>query len=129
MSSQFQSPETYESFKTMPRFNVVSASTASAFYLKLTPKPPRPTTCTSARPSPCATDYDTVQQQINPGGPLNGPLPAIFADAVATDLAAPKFDMDCAKAEIAKSKYAGQTPIRSPCNMSRVPSSRKIWGC
>ena len=111
MSSQFQSPETYDSLKTMPRFNVVNASTASAFYLKLNTKT-APTDDVHIRKAiACATDYETVQKQVNPGGPLNGPLPAIFADAVATDLASPKFDMDCAKAEIAKSKYAGQTPI------------------
>jgi peptide/nickel transport system substrate-binding protein len=109
MSSQFQSPETYDSLKAMPRFNVVSASTASAFYMKLNTKV-APTDDVHIRKAiACATDYETIQSQINPGGPLNGPLPAIFADYVANDLPVPKFDMDCAKAEVAKSKYAGQT--------------------
>jgi peptide/nickel transport system substrate-binding protein len=44
-----------------------------------------------------------------PGGELDGPLPKAFSAYYASDLSAPKFDMDCAKAEIAKSKYAGQT--------------------
>ena len=109
MSSQFQSPETYDSLKAMSRFNVVSASTASAFYMKLNTKV-APTDDVHIRKAiACATDYETIQSQINPGGPLNGPLPGIFADYVANDLPVPKFDMDCAKAEVAKSKYAGQT--------------------
>jgi peptide/nickel transport system substrate-binding protein len=111
MSSQFQSPETYDSLKAMPRFNVVSASTASAFYLKFNTKVAPTDDLHIRKAIACATDYETIQKQINPGGPLNGPLPGIFADYVATDLPAPKFDMDCAKAEIAKSKYASQTPI------------------
>lgn len=111
MTSQFQSPETYDSLKQNSRFKVVSANTASAFYLKLNTKMAPTDDIHVRRAIACATDYDTIQQQINPGGPLNGPLPSIFADAVATDIAAPKFDMDCAKAEMAKSKYAGQSNI------------------
>ena len=111
MSSQFQGPETYDSLKAMPRFNVVSASTASAFYLKLNTKK-APTDDVHVRKAiALATDYDTIQKQINPGGPLSGPLPGSFADYVATDLPAPKFDLDAAKAEMAKSAYAGKTDI------------------
>ena len=111
MSSQFQSPETYDSLKAMDRFTVVSASTASAFYMKFNTKM-APTDDIHVRKAiACATDYETIQTQINPGGPLNGPLPGIFADYVAADLPTPKFDLDCAKAELAKSAYAGKTDI------------------
>ncbi|HVX82877.1 MAG TPA: ABC transporter substrate-binding protein [Devosiaceae bacterium] len=111
MSSQFQSPETYDSLRQDPRFNVVKANTASAFYLKLNTKK-APTDDVHVRKAiACATDYETIQQQINPGGPLNGPLPDIFADYVNKDLPPPKFDMDCAKAEMDKSAYAGKTDI------------------
>jgi len=109
MSSQFQSPETYDSLKAMPRFNVVSASTASAFYMKLNTKTAPTDDIHIRKAIALATDYETIQTQINPGGPLNGPLPGIFADYVASDLTPPKFDLDAAKAEVAKSKYAGQT--------------------
>lgn len=111
MSSQFQSPETYDSLKQNPRMKVLSANTASAFYMKLNTKRAPTDDVHVRRAIACATDYETIQQQISPGGPLNGPLPGIFADAVATDIPAPKFDMDCAKQEMAKSKYAGQTNI------------------
>jgi peptide/nickel transport system substrate-binding protein len=111
MSSQFQSPETYDSLKQNPRMKVLSANTASAFYMKLNTKRAPTDDVHVRRAIACATDYETIQQQISPGGPLNGPLPGIFADAGATDIPAPKFDMDCAKQEMAKSKYAGQTNI------------------
>jgi len=111
MSSQYQSPETYDSLKQMDRFNVVRASTANAFYLKLNTKVAPTDDIHIRKAIACATDYKTIQQQINPGGPLNGPLPATFTDYVATDLPAPKFDMDCAKAEMAKSAYAGKAEI------------------
>jgi len=88
---------------------VVSADTASAFYMKLNTKV-APTDDVHIRKAiACATDYETIRTQINPGGPLNGPLPPIFADYVATDIPAPKYDLECAKNEVAQSKYAGQT--------------------
>ncbi len=111
MSSQFQGPETYDSLKQMDRLTVVSASTASAFYLKLNTKKAPTDDIHVRRAIACAVDYETIQSQINPGGPLNGPLPEIFADAVATDLPKPKLDLDCAKDEMAKSAYAGKTDI------------------
>lgn len=111
MTSQFQSPETYDSLKQNPRFNVVSANTASNFYMKLNTQTAPTDDIHIRRAIALATDYDTIQQQISPGAPLSGPLPPTFADFVATDLPTPKFDLDAAKAEVAKSKYAGQTPI------------------
>ncbi|WP_448956489.1 ABC transporter substrate-binding protein [Labrys neptuniae] len=111
MTSQFQAPETYESLKKMDRLAVISADTASAFYMKLNTRAAPTDDIHVRRAIACATDYETIRTQINPGGPLNGPLPPIFADYVAADLQAPKFDMECAKAEMAKSKYAGQSQI------------------
>jgi len=109
MSSQFQSPETYTALKAMDRFRIVSQDTATAFYIKLNTKT-APTDDVHIRKAiACATDYDTIRSTIVPGGELNGPLPKAFADFYDTSLATPKFDMDCAKAEVAKSKYAGQT--------------------
>jgi peptide/nickel transport system substrate-binding protein len=109
MSSQFQSPETYTALKAMDRFRIVSQDTATAFYIKLNTKT-APTDDVHIRKAiACATDYDTIRSTIVPGGELNGPLPKAFADFYDSSLATPKFDMDCAKAEVAKSKYAGQT--------------------
>jgi len=111
MSSQYQSPETYDALKGMDRFKIVKQDTAVAFYIKLNTKA-KPTDDIHIRKAlACATDYDTIRNTIVPGGELNGPLPKAFADYYASDLPAPKFDLDCAKAEVAKSKYAGQTPI------------------
>jgi len=108
MSSQFQSPETYDALKAMDRFKIVKQDTATAFYLKLNTQKAPTDDVHIRRAIACATDYDTIRSTLLPGGELNGPLPKAFADFYAADLPPPKFDMDCAKAEIAKSKYAGQ---------------------
>lgn len=109
MTSQFQAPETYDSLKAMDRFKVVSQDTSTAFYLKLNTKIAPTDDLHIRKAIACATDYDTIRNTIVPGGELNGPLPQAFEAAYATDLPQPKFDMACAKAEVAKSKYAGQT--------------------
>jgi peptide/nickel transport system substrate-binding protein len=83
MSSQFQSPETYKALEAMGRFKVVAAIAL-------------------------ATDYDTIRQQLVPGGELTTPLPKTFADFHASDIPATKYDLEAAKAEVAKSKYAGK---------------------
>jgi peptide/nickel transport system substrate-binding protein len=112
MSSQYQSPETYEALAKMDRFNIVSADTSIAFYLKLNTKVAPTDDIHIRRALACATDYETIRNVILPGGELTTPLPKLFADFHAGDIPAPKFDLECAKAEIAKSKYAGgEIPI------------------
>ncbi|MBB3459015.1 peptide/nickel transport system substrate-binding protein [Rhizobium sp. BK313] len=112
MSSQYQAPDTYKALKEMGRFNIVSQDTTIGFYLKLNTKVPPTDDIHIRKALAYATDYDTIRNVIVPGGQLNGPLPAGFADFYANDLQPPKFDMDAAKAEIAKSKYAGsEIPI------------------
>lgn len=111
MSSQYQSPETYDALKAMDRFKIIKQSTAVAFYIKLNTQKAPTDDVHIRRAIACATDYETIRGTILPGGELNGPLPKAFADAYANDLPAPKFDLNCAKEEVAKSKYAGKTPI------------------
>jgi len=112
MSSQYQSPETYEALGKMDRFTVVSADTSVAFYLKLNTKVAPTDDIHIRRALACATDYDTIRDVILPGGELTTPLPKLFADFHADDVPAPKYDLECAKAEIAQSKYAGgEIPI------------------
>ncbi len=111
MSSQYQSPETYDALKAMDRFKIVKQDTAVAFYLKLNTQKAPTDDVHIRRAIACATDYDTIRGTILPGGELNGPLPKVFADYYASDLPTPKFDLNCAKDEIAKSGYAGKTPI------------------
>jgi peptide/nickel transport system substrate-binding protein len=110
MSSQYQSPDTYDTLAKMPRFKVVKGETPIAFYLKLNTKA-APTDDVHIRKAlALATDYETVRGTIVPGGDLTGPLPKTFAEAH-LEAPAPKFDLDAAKAEIAKSAYAGKTDI------------------
>jgi peptide/nickel transport system substrate-binding protein len=121
MSSQFQSPDTYDALAKMPRFKIVKGETAVAFYLKLNTKV-APTDDVHIRKAlALATDYDTLRSAILPGGPLTGPLPNTFA-ADYLDTPAPKFDLEAAKAEIAKSAYAGKSDI--PLNLTYVSSAK-----
>jgi peptide/nickel transport system substrate-binding protein len=108
MSSQYQSPDTYKALKEMGRFNIVSQDTTIAFYLKLNMKVAPTDDVHIRRAIALATDYKTIRDVIFPGGEMNGPLPSAFADFYASDLKAPAFDLEAAKAEVAKSKYAGQ---------------------
>jgi peptide/nickel transport system substrate-binding protein len=112
MTSQYQSPETYKALEAMGRFNIVSQDTATAFYLKLNTKVPPTDDIHIRRALALATDYATIRDVILPGGELTSPLPSSFADFHASDIAAPKYDLEAAKAEIAQSKYAGsEIPI------------------
>jgi peptide/nickel transport system substrate-binding protein len=121
MSSQYQSPDTYDALAKMPRFKIVKGVTAVAFYLKLNTKV-APTDDVHIRKAlALATDYETVNGTILPGGELTGPLPKTFAEAH-LDTPAPKFDLEAAKAEIAKSAYAGKTDI--PLNLTYVSSAK-----
>ena len=108
MSSQFQSPDTYAALEAMGRFNIVSQDTATAFYLKLNTQVAPTDDVHIRRALACATDYETIRDVIYPGGVLSTPLPSAFAEFHADDVPAPVFDLECAKAEIAQSKYAGQ---------------------
>jgi peptide/nickel transport system substrate-binding protein len=121
MSSQYQSPDTYDALAKMPRLKVVKGVTPVAFYLKLNTKV-APTDDVHIRKAlALATDYETVNGTILPGGELTGPLPKTFAEAH-LDSPAPKFDLEAAKAEIAKSAYAGKTDI--PLNLTYVSSAK-----
>ncbi|MBV8439403.1 MAG: ABC transporter substrate-binding protein [Hyphomicrobiales bacterium] len=121
MSSQYQSPDTYDALAKMPRFKIVKGVTAIAFYLKLNSKV-APTDDVHIRKAiALATDYDTIKGTILPGGDLTGPLPKTFAEAH-LDSPQPKFDLDAAKAEIAKSGYAGTTDI--PLSLGYVSSAK-----
>jgi peptide/nickel transport system substrate-binding protein len=121
MSSQYQSPDTYDALAKMPRFKIVRGVTAVAFYLKLNTKV-APTNDVHIRKAPAlATDYETVNGTILPGGDLTGPLPKTFAEAH-LDTPAPKFDPEAAKAEIVKSAYAGKTDIH--LNLTYVSSAK-----
>ena len=107
MSSQFQSPETYKALEAMDKYTVVTQPTTTAFYLKLNSKVAPTDDIHIRRAIALATDYKTIKEVIFPGGDMNGPLPAGFAEYYDTSLAAPVYDLEAAKAEVAQSKYAG----------------------
>ena len=73
MSSQYQSPDTYDALAKMPRFKIVKGVTPIAFYLKLNTKV-APTDDVHIRKAlALATDYETIHGTILPGGELTGP--------------------------------------------------------
>ena len=110
MSSQYQSPDTYDALAKMPRMKIVKGETPVAFYLKLNTRQAPTDDIHIRKAIALATDYDTIKGTILPGGDLTGPLPKTFAEAH-LDSPPPKFDLAAAKAEIAKSAYAGKTDI------------------
>ncbi|MEM6430483.1 MAG: ABC transporter substrate-binding protein, partial [Deinococcota bacterium] len=111
MTSQYSANETYDALDRMERFRIESRPTATAFYYKLNTQVPPTDDVHIRRAISCATDYETIREVIFPGDPLAGPLPEAFGEFVLEGLAAPTFDLDCAREEIAKSSYAGQDSI------------------
>lgn len=111
MSSQYQSNETYDAISKMPGYKIIAADTATAFYLKLNNQKAPTDDVHIRRAIAYATDYETIRNDIYPGGELKGPLAPVFADAHLDSLPAPEFNLEKAKAEVAKSKYAGEEPI------------------
>ncbi|MCM2293148.1 ABC transporter substrate-binding protein [Allorhizobium sp. BGMRC 0089] len=108
ISSTTQASETYDALAKMAGYTVVKTPTATGFYLKLNTKVAPTDDIHVRRALQYATDYQTIQSQLLPGSPLAGPLAPVFAEAYLDSLKAPVFDLDKAKAELAKSKYAGQ---------------------
>ena len=108
MSSQFQSPDTYQALVDMGRFRLESQPTATAFYLKLNSQKAPTDDVHIRRAIAYATDYETIREVIFPGEPMSTVLPAAFADFFADDVEGPTYDMERAAAEVAQSAYAGQ---------------------
>ncbi len=111
MTSQYQASETYEALEEMDRFRVVAEDTAVAFYYKINTQVAPTDDVHIRRAIACATDYETIREVILPGGELKTPLAPLFADFHWDEAPTPVYDLDCAREEIAKSRYAGQGPI------------------
>src|SRR5690606_34026145 len=107
MSGPFQSPDTYKALEELG-YNIQSDQTTSTLYLKLNSKIAPTDDVHIRRAIALATDYETIREVIFPGEELTTPLPKTFAAFHADDIPAPKYDLEAAKAEVAKSKYAGQ---------------------
>jgi peptide/nickel transport system substrate-binding protein len=121
LTSIYQSPDTYKALANMPRFNIVKQGTATGFYLKLNSKAAPTDDLHIRRAIALATDYKTIREVIRPGGQLTTPLSKAFAAFHADDIPAPVYDLAAARAEIAKSKYAGK-PI--PITLGFVSGSK-----
>jgi len=121
MTQSFNAPDTYKALAEMGRFEVLTTDTATAFLLKLNTKVAPTDDVHIRRAIAYATDYKTVREVIFPGGMLSTPLPPAFAEFHADDIPEPKFDLEAAKVEVAKSKYAGQ-PI--PIKLGHVANSK-----
>ena len=113
MSARAQASETFDAIAKMPNYRIVGNPTASGFYLKLNHKAAPTDDIHIRKAIAYAIDYKTVRDQLYPGVELRGPLPPAFGDAYASDLPAPEFNLEKAKAEFAQSKYAkaGKVPL------------------
>lgn len=112
ISSMYQSTETYDGIGQLADYDVPEFPTATGLYIKLNNQLPPTDDVHVRRAIAMAMDYDTIREVIYPGTPLKGPLSDVFAGAVPADATAPVFDLEAAQAELAKSKYAGQGPIK-----------------
>jgi peptide/nickel transport system substrate-binding protein len=110
MTSNYQANTTYDTLRKLG-FTIVTAPTDSVFYLKMNTRKPPTDDVHVRRALALAFDYNTVRQQIRPGAPVGGPLSTVFKDAYNSSLPMPKQNLPAAKAELAKSKYAGTTNI------------------
>ena len=112
MASQFQTDETYDALRKMPRFKVQEEPSPTAFYLKMNSKIAPTDDLHIRRSIACAVDYNTVRTQILQGGELAGPLPSSFKLYHLASLKPAEQDLGCAKDELAKSKYAKAGPVK-----------------
>lgn len=112
MASQFQTNETYEALAKMGRFKLQNDATPNAFYLKMNSKAAPTDDVHVRRAVACAVDYQTIREQILTGEPMAGPLPPSFKQFHLSTLKPAAQDLECAKAELAKSKYAGAGPVK-----------------
>jgi len=111
LTSRYQANETFDALSKMPNYRIIKNPTAAGFYFKLNHKVAPTDDIHVRRAIAYAVDYKTIRDVLYPGTELRGPLPPVFADALATDLPAPEFDLEKAKAELKQSKYAGKGKV------------------
>jgi peptide/nickel transport system substrate-binding protein len=108
LTSQFQAPETYKTLASFPNWKVVKAPSNTIFYLKLNTQKP-PTDSRRVRWAIAyAIHYATIQHSLYPGAAPRGllaPPGSAFSNPNIPEL---HQDLAKAKAELAKSRYAGK---------------------
>ncbi|MDP9835721.1 peptide/nickel transport system substrate-binding protein [Neorhizobium huautlense] len=100
--------DTYEAIGKMDGYKLIQTRTAGGFVIKLNTKVYPTDDVHVRRAIAYATDYKTIQEVIYPGFDMKGPLSDAFKDAHNDGIAPGVFDLEKAKEELAKSKYAGQ---------------------
>ena len=111
LTSRYQANETFDALAKMPNYRIVKNPTAAGFYFKLNHKVAPTDDVHVRRAIAYAVDYKTIRDVLYPGTELRGPMPPVFGDALATDLPAPEFNLEKAKAELQQSKYAGKGKV------------------
>ena len=111
ISSQYQSTETYEGIAAQDDYKLISAPTATGFYIKLNNQIAPTDDIHVRRAIALAMDYETIREAIYPGAVMRGPLADVFEAAVPDGATAPEYNLEAAMEELQKSKYAGQGPI------------------
>jgi peptide/nickel transport system substrate-binding protein len=108
LSSRSLGNDTFEALGKMRGYKLIQAPTPGGFVIKLNTKVYPTDDVHVRRAIAYATDYQTIQQDIYPGAPMSGPLSTTFKDAHNDGIVPGVFDLQKAKDELAKSKYAGQ---------------------
>ena len=112
MSSQYQSSETYEAIAALDNYKLIEAETTTGFYLKVNNQLAPTDDVHIRRAIAYAMDYDTIREVIYPGGEMKSVLSPLFSEAHLDALPSPEFNLEKAVEEVARSKYAGDRPIR-----------------
>lgn len=112
MSARAQANETFEAIGKMPGYKIIKGTTATGYYIKMNTKMSPTDDVHVRRAIALATDYDTIRNVIHPGEAMNGPLASVFKDAYLEGLPAQEFNLEKAKEELAKSKYATGGPLK-----------------
>lgn len=108
LSSHGLGNDTYESIGKMPNYKLIQTRISGGFVIKLNTKTYPTDDIHVRRAIAYATDYKTIQEVIYPGFDMQGPLSTAFKDAHNDGIQPGVFDLEKAKEELAKSKYAGQ---------------------
>lgn len=106
MTSQYQSPETYEALSQESGVYVNEVPTATMFYFKINTQKPPVNDVEVRRAMAWGFDYETVRNEIMPGQrPAVGPIPDVFA-AHNSDIVQPTYDPDKARQILNDAGYA-----------------------
>jgi peptide/nickel transport system substrate-binding protein len=106
MTSQYQSPETYQQLGEENGVYVNEVPTATMFYFKINTQKPPVDDIEVRRAMAWGFDYETVRTEINPGQQKAlGPLPEVFA-AHNSDLVQPTYDPQKARQILSDAGYA-----------------------